>query len=160
MFGCYRKGDANDPETYTLAIAAVLAEYTPDVVRQVTDPRSGLPSRLKWLPSVSEVKEACDDLVRSKQPAADAWGDAAAAQLAARKHENQARAAAPTREEMKTKGLIRDKEITPLPADRLCQIVNQQIAAHPGQIMVSAETRQILEGAGYRSTQNGWAKSA
>lgn len=61
MFGCYRKGDANDPEIYTAAIAATLADFPPEVQDFVTDPRTGLPSRLKWLPTVAEVREACEN---------------------------------------------------------------------------------------------------
>lgn len=60
LFGCYRKADANDPEIYTMAVAATLAEYEPEVVEYVTDPRTGLPAKLKWLPSVAEVREACE----------------------------------------------------------------------------------------------------
>lgn len=60
MFGCYRTGDANDPDTYTAAITAVLAEYPIDVICAVTDPRSGLPRKSKWLPSVAELADACD----------------------------------------------------------------------------------------------------
>jgi hypothetical protein len=60
LFGCYRKGDANDPEIYTAAIAATLADYPAEVVEYVTDPRTGLPSKLKWLPTVAEVREACE----------------------------------------------------------------------------------------------------
>jgi hypothetical protein len=60
MFGCYRKGDANDPEMYTTAIAAVLAEYPADIVRRVTDPVRGLPTKLNWLPTVAEVVKECD----------------------------------------------------------------------------------------------------
>lgn len=60
LFGCYRKGDANDPEIYTAAVAATLAEYSQEVVEYVTDPRTGLPAKLKWLPSVAEVREACE----------------------------------------------------------------------------------------------------
>src|SRR5437660_1554614 len=59
MFGCYRRGDANDPETYVAAVAAVLAGFSEDVVAYVTDPRTGIPGELKWLPSVAEIKEAC-----------------------------------------------------------------------------------------------------
>ena len=59
LFGCYRKGEANDPEIYTAAIAATLAEFTDDVVEFVTDPRTGLPATCKWLPTVAEVREAC-----------------------------------------------------------------------------------------------------
>lgn len=60
LFGCYRKGDANDPEIYTAAVAATLADFPAEVVEYVTDPRTGLPSKLKWLPTVAEVREACE----------------------------------------------------------------------------------------------------
>ena len=60
MFGCYRKQDANDPEIYVAAIGATLNEFPPAVIDFVTDPRTGLPSRLKWLPTVAEVREACE----------------------------------------------------------------------------------------------------
>lgn len=60
MFGCYRKGDANDPAVYTAAIAATLAEFPAEVIEWVTDPRTGIPARSKWLPSVAEVREACE----------------------------------------------------------------------------------------------------
>lgn len=62
LAGCYRKAEAADPETYAGAVAAVLAEYPPEIVQRVTDPRSGLPSRLQWLPSVKEVRDACEEL--------------------------------------------------------------------------------------------------
>lgn len=60
MFGCYRKGDANDPVTYVAAIAAVLSEYPADVVQSVTDPRRGIPGKLKWPPNPAEIIDACD----------------------------------------------------------------------------------------------------
>ena len=59
LFGCYRRGDANDPETYSAAIIAVLTRFPQHVVEYVTDPRTGLPSAAQWLPSVAEVKQAC-----------------------------------------------------------------------------------------------------
>lgn len=59
LLGCYRTGDANDPETYTAAITAILAEYEPEVVRHVTDPRTGLARKNNWLPTVAEVDAAC-----------------------------------------------------------------------------------------------------
>ena len=63
MLGCFRTGDANDPEIYITAVIAVLCSYDADIVRRVTSPTIGLPSRLKWLPSVAEVREECDRLV-------------------------------------------------------------------------------------------------
>lgn len=65
MFGCYRRGDANDPEIYVAACTSVLARYPAEIVRNVTDPYSGLPARKTeqgWsgLPDVADVKEACE----------------------------------------------------------------------------------------------------
>lgn len=59
LLGCYRTGEANDPEVYTAAVIAILSTFPIDIVRQVVDPRTGIPSRVKWLPSPSEVMEAC-----------------------------------------------------------------------------------------------------
>lgn len=62
LIGCYRTGDANDPETYVAAIISVLAGYPVEVIREVTEPATGLPSKVSWLPTVAEVKKACDEL--------------------------------------------------------------------------------------------------
>lgn len=65
MFGCYRRGDANDPDIYVAAVTAVLARYPAEIVKAVTDPCFGLPSRKTesgWsgLPDVADVKAACE----------------------------------------------------------------------------------------------------
>lgn len=59
MFGCYRKGEANDPDTYVAAITAVLAEYDVETIKHVTDPRTGLPRKTNWLPTIPELDHAC-----------------------------------------------------------------------------------------------------
>jgi hypothetical protein len=41
LFGQYRTGEANDPDTYVAAVAAVLSEYPMETIRHVTDPRTG-----------------------------------------------------------------------------------------------------------------------
>lgn len=61
LLGCYRTGDANDPDTYVAAIAAVLSRYSEDVITTVTHPATGLPSLKTWLPSVKEVRDACEE---------------------------------------------------------------------------------------------------
>lgn len=62
LLGCYRTGDANDPETYISAVICVLARYPIEVIRDATDPATGLPGRLKWLPSIAEIREECEML--------------------------------------------------------------------------------------------------
>ena len=61
LFGCYRKGDANDPDAYVGAVAAVLSEYPAETIKFVTDPRTGIPSRVDWMPTVGEIKRACEE---------------------------------------------------------------------------------------------------
>lgn len=60
MLGCYPAREMNDPETFATVAAAVLARYPEEVARQVTDPVRGLPSTNKWLPSIAEIREACE----------------------------------------------------------------------------------------------------
>lgn len=64
LLGCYRTGDANDPETYVAAITAVLARFPEIVITSVTHPVTGLPSTKSWLPTVKEVLDACAEAVR------------------------------------------------------------------------------------------------
>lgn len=59
LLGSYRTGEANDPETFGGAVAAVLSLYPLHVVEYVCDPRTGLAGRSKWMPNAAEVKEAC-----------------------------------------------------------------------------------------------------
>ncbi len=66
LFGQYRKGEANDPETYTATVAAILAQYPMETIRHVTDPITGLatnPIDPKWtgMPDPAHVKTACEN---------------------------------------------------------------------------------------------------
>ena len=63
LFGCYRRGEANDPDAYVLAIAAVLSRYEPDLVREVTDPNTGIQTTEKYMtfmPNAGELKVYCE----------------------------------------------------------------------------------------------------
>lgn len=63
LFGCYRRGDANDPETYVAAISAVLAMYDADLIREVTDPRTGIQTTERFetfMPNAGELKRYCE----------------------------------------------------------------------------------------------------
>ena len=65
LFGCYRRGDANDPDQYVASIAAVLTLYEPDLVRQATDPRSGISTDERfsnYMPNSGQLKVYCDTI--------------------------------------------------------------------------------------------------
>jgi hypothetical protein len=69
LFGCYRRGDANDPERYVAAIAAVLSDYDFDLMKEVTDPRTGICSTEKFMtfmPNAGELKVYCETLAACK----------------------------------------------------------------------------------------------
>src|SRR5262245_18979265 len=64
LFGGYRRGDANDPDTYVASIAAVLAMYDPEIIAQVTDPRTGISTHERFrtfMPNSGELKAYCDE---------------------------------------------------------------------------------------------------
>jgi hypothetical protein len=70
-------GEANDPEIYITAVAAVLAKYPPDIGQRLSDPKDGVAGKLKWLPTVSEIKSLCDDLQAADMAAAKRRADLA-----------------------------------------------------------------------------------
>jgi hypothetical protein len=45
---------------YIRVAAAVMTGFTEEIVRAAFDPRTGLQTRQKWLPTVSEIREACE----------------------------------------------------------------------------------------------------
>jgi len=59
LFGCYRRADANDPDVYAAAVAAILSEYDEETVIAVTDPRTGIARRSNFLPTINEIDKAC-----------------------------------------------------------------------------------------------------
>src|SRR5262245_26054077 len=56
------KDEIQDPDLYASAVAAVLSEYPKDIVDAVTDPRTGIQRRIKWLPMLNEITDACEEL--------------------------------------------------------------------------------------------------
>lgn len=60
MLGCYRRNEVADEQVFTRAIITVLCDYPENVVKVVTNPARGLPVTLQWLPSIAEVRAACE----------------------------------------------------------------------------------------------------
>src|SRR5262245_44361217 len=56
------KDEVENPEIYSMTVATVLAEYPRDIVDAVTDPRTGIQRRIKWLPMLNEITDACEEL--------------------------------------------------------------------------------------------------
>ena len=70
LFGCYRRGDANDPDTYVAAISAILSRYEPDLIREVTDPNTGIQTTEKhmtFMPNAGELKIYCETIAARRE---------------------------------------------------------------------------------------------
>ncbi len=59
------------PPNYAAAIAKVLAEYPANIQERICDLRFGLASKLKFLPTVSDVVEMGDKLLQAQREATD-----------------------------------------------------------------------------------------
>lgn len=69
LFGSYRRGDANDPDRYVTSIAAVLTLYDFELIRDVTDPRTGIQTTEKFcsfMPNAGELKVYCDAIAAQR----------------------------------------------------------------------------------------------
>src|SRR4051812_28055790 len=60
LFSAFRRDDFANPEGFVTQLGVVLSDYPEEVIRYVTDPRTGLQRKLKFPPSIAEVIEACD----------------------------------------------------------------------------------------------------
>lgn len=91
LLGCYRTGAANDPEVYIAAVVRVLSAYPMSIVHRVIDPVTGLPGRTKWLPTIPEINEACEELADRERRIAQ-MDDQAERQLEVRRQWEASRA--------------------------------------------------------------------
>lgn len=60
LLSAYRRDDLADPDGFVAQLGVVLEDYPDAVIIAVTDPRTGLQRRSKWLPTIAEVVEACE----------------------------------------------------------------------------------------------------
>jgi hypothetical protein len=60
VLGSYRATEINDPKVYVAGCVAVFRRFPADVVSRVCEPGAGIQTRQKWLPTVSELREACE----------------------------------------------------------------------------------------------------
>lgn len=70
LLSFYPTHTANEPEKYAAAIVALMAEYPREVIDVVVDPRRGLATRCKFLPTLAELTEA---LQSEMEPHNQAW---------------------------------------------------------------------------------------
>jgi|HubBroStandDraft_1064217.scaffolds.fasta_scaffold09199_6 hypothetical protein len=60
MLAGYRAADFNDPSIAYAQFGAVLENYSDATIAYVTSPLTGVQSRCKFLPTIADLKEACE----------------------------------------------------------------------------------------------------
>lgn len=70
LLSFYPQHTANEPESYAAAMVSLMAEYPSEVIDVVCDPRRGLATRCKFLPTVAELTEALES---EMEPHRQAW---------------------------------------------------------------------------------------
>lgn len=58
LLGFYPTREVNDAKTYVTALATVFGSFPPSICKRILHPVEGLPSRLKFLPTVADLVEA------------------------------------------------------------------------------------------------------
>lgn len=120
LLSCYRSEEAADAKTMIAAMALVLSQYEDRVIMRVTDPLKGIASTSRFLPSIAEVTEACEEQRKISAPSdyGTARSERANAQLAERRRFEEQYPEARKMREFYESGRISDylRDGGPLPA--------------------------------------------
>lgn len=60
LFSAYRLDQYADSEGFIAQVAAIMSEYSHEVVVYVTDIKTGIQRRSKWPPTINELGDALD----------------------------------------------------------------------------------------------------
>jgi hypothetical protein len=88
LLGSYRKDDFAAPEAYRVSLGAVFKTFADYVIEQATDPRNGIQSVSKFPPSIAEIVDFCNEIMRRASYASE-WDARAARQLEERRLEQE-----------------------------------------------------------------------
>ena len=64
LLGQFRRNDADDPETFVVALTAIMAQYPVPVLDAICSPTEGLSTKGSFVPSLFEIREACNETMR------------------------------------------------------------------------------------------------
>lgn len=70
LFACYPQQAPNRPKEYMAAVVSLLAEYPNEIVDAVCEPKRGIATRCKFLPTIAGLSEA---LELEMEPHRKAW---------------------------------------------------------------------------------------
>jgi hypothetical protein len=99
MFSGYPRSDFTDPAGAALSMCSVFEDYSDELVKFATNPKTGVQRKYKWPPKIAEVVEFCDERIAyiAKMTRFKNWGKNAPLML------EGPQVPKPTREEMEAK---------------------------------------------------------
>jgi hypothetical protein len=99
MFSGYRTSDFADPAGAALSMCSVFEDYSDEIIKFATDPKTGVQRRCKWPPTINEVVAFCDEKIEyiAKMNRFKNWGKSNTALLEGPQEPK------PTLEELKAK---------------------------------------------------------
>ena len=146
LFDYYPRNDANNPEVFLSGATKMLSDYPEAIAIAVCDISRGLPSTNKFLPSIAEIREACEREIKwhaavvqrdaRREHTAKILGDVRKAPLGSPEHKRVLKGFADLREavEAKTPADTRPKPFT-LP-------VHEERPMYPDQPVVATPAMQ------------------
>lgn len=84
LFSQFKTDATVDPKTYLVAVIELFSHYSDEIVMSVTHPFTGMASKQNWLPTIFEIRKACD---RAKDDAAERTVSDAVAETLARRRD-------------------------------------------------------------------------
>lgn len=66
ILGAYRDADLANPDVFISTASAVISGFSEEIATEAFNPRTGLQTRSKWLPTISEIREACERVAQTK----------------------------------------------------------------------------------------------
>jgi hypothetical protein len=156
MLDTYRKkGEAANPEVFVAAIAATLCLYPPEVVQRVTDPRTGIASRLKWIPEVAEIREACEAEMVPIRRQKEREAEEAQRQQRRRELDEERRRADANPAKNSVSQYLSDRKVerakgigAPAAAETILRVYLEGRARYGNKVTLSPDARAIIEAAG------------
>jgi hypothetical protein len=95
LFSQFKTDATVEPKTYLVAVIELFSHYSPEVVMTVTHPFTGMASKQNWLPTIFEIRKACDE---ANAPAPRSVTDTIAETFARRRQDEQRLLAKPSEE--------------------------------------------------------------
>ena len=68
LIGFYPAPEVGNPETFLTGVIELFSVYPPEIIERAISVVHGIPSRFKWMPRISEIREFLDNMMPAEVP--------------------------------------------------------------------------------------------